>query len=240
MSSENLTPSFKTTRWSVVLTAGNEDPNEARHALEHLTATYWYPLYAYLRRRGNSHDDAQDWTQGFFAHLLEKRDAFKRDEYRGRFRAFLLTSLKNYVANDIAKEQTIKRGGGQVRNIDPEEAQRLFDSESRISSVRSPEEEYERTWARALLQKVLHGLFEPLEEGDRPELFRDLKEQLVGGSRPIADIAEKHGMTETAVKVTLHRLRRRFAQLLRQEIRDTVASNADVEEELRHLLDVLA
>ena len=234
-------PAFVTTHWSVVLTAGRTDTTRARGALERLCQTYWYPLYAYVRRRGYSPEDAQDLTQEFFARLLEHNWIGRADQQRGRFRSFLLSAMNHFLADEWDKARAQKRGGG----IAPVPLQ--FDAaETRYSHEPAdpvtPEQNYERRWALTLLDEVLRRLRTEYEQEGRGELFAALHPCLVGdrSSQPYAELAVKLGISEGTVKSTVHRLRQRYRQLLRDEIAQTVAEPGEVDEELRHLFAVLS
>jgi RNA polymerase sigma-70 factor (ECF subfamily) len=234
-------PAFVTTHWSVVLTAGRSDTTLARDALARLCQTYWHPLYAYVRRLGHSPPDAQDLTQEFFARLLAKNYLAAADESRGRFRSFLLAALKHFLANEWDKASAQKRGGGQIPiSIDPGSAETACSFEP--ADTTTPEKIYERRWALTLLDQVLRRLREEYVRAGREKLFEQLKPTLTEASRTVryAEIAARLGMSEGAVKVAVHRLRLRYREVLRAEIADTVASPAEVEDELRNLFAALA
>ncbi|HEV2319289.1 MAG TPA: sigma-70 family RNA polymerase sigma factor [Verrucomicrobiae bacterium] len=236
---------FATTQWSVVLTAGRAEFQLAQDALETLCRTYWYPLYAYVRRRGYSPPDAEDLTQAFFAWLLERKWLGKADPQRGRFRSFLLTSISNFLSNEWDKTMAQKRGGGKVIPLERDEAENRYTwqplSYSVPESSFTPEQSFEWRWALTLLDLVMSRLSAEFEEDGKKELFEALKPCLLGESvaQPYATLASKLGMTEGSVKVTVHRLRQRYRQLLRDEIASTVAAPEEVDEELRYLFAVL-
>jgi len=234
-------PVFATTHWSVVLKAGDSDPDQARSALSLLCEGYWYPLYAYLRRRGEEPEAARDLTQGFFTDLLRRGDVRAVDPERGRFRAFLLTALKNFAANERERESALKRGGDQAHlSFDFRAAEDRYKLEPRDD--RTPERLFEAQWARELLDRAVDGLrAEYLEEGKR-ELFDRLVPCLAGDleAQPHAEIAAGLEMTAGAVKAAAHRLRQRFRARLHAEIAQTVADPKDVEDELRALFAALA
>jgi RNA polymerase sigma-70 factor (ECF subfamily) len=236
---------FATTQWSVVLTAGRGEFQLAQGALETLCQTYWYPLYAYVRRRGYSPADAEDLTQEFFAWLLERTWLEKADPQRGRFRSFLLTSISNFLSNEWDKARTKKRGGGKVIPLESGEAENRYTwqplSYSIPESSFTPEQSFEWRWALTLLDQVMARMSAEFEQDNKKELFEALKPCLLGESsaQPYATLASKLGMTEGSVKVTVHRLRQRYRQLLRDEIATTVAVPEEVEEELRYLFAVL-
>ena len=229
----------------MVLTAGRGDVAQAQDALEKLCRTYWYPLYAYVRRRGYSPADAEDLTQEFFAWLLERKWLGKADPQRGRFRSFLLTSISNFLANEWDKARTQKRGGGKVISLERDEAENRYTwqplSYCIPESSFTPEQSFEWRWAMTLLDQVMGRLSGEFEQEGKKELFETLKPCLLGESstQPYSAMAAKLGMTEGAIKVTVHRLRQRYRQLLRDEISGTVAAPEEVEEELRYLFAVL-
>jgi RNA polymerase sigma factor (sigma-70 family) len=228
-------PEFATTRWSVVLAAGGASGPGARDALEALCRTYWYPLYAYARRRGQDRQSAEDLTQGFFALLLERGSVADADPQRGRFRTFLLTAFQRFAANEHERATAAKRGGGaKPLPLDFDEGESRFSREP--AHDLTPEREYERRFALALLARVLDRV-----RVERPQ-DADLLPYVggVGDARPYAEIAARRGASEDAVKVAVHRLRKRYRECLRTEIRETVAEDADVDDEIRHLLDVVA
>jgi RNA polymerase sigma-70 factor (ECF subfamily) len=232
---------FATTHWSLVLTATRSDSTSAHVALSHLCAAYWYPLYAYVRRRGHSPQDAQDLTQEFFARLLEKNWLAQADRDRGRFRTFLLSALNHFLANEWDRAHAQKRGG----TVQPIPLQ-LDTAETRYGQEppdpATPEQIYERRWALALLDAVLNRLFEENRSDGKATFFEMLKPCLVGDreAQPYAALAAQLKMTEGAVKVAVHRLRRRYRQLLREEIAGTVESPGEIDGEMRHLLATLS
>jgi len=231
---------FTTTHWSVVIAAGQSDTPQAVEALEKLCGTYWYPIYAYLRRRGHGEQDAQDLAQGFFAQLLERRSIQGVEREKGKFRSFLLASLNYYVADVRDRANAQKRGGGrEVFSLDAQAAEERY----RLEPVdeRSPEKIFEYRWAMALLDQVLARLGQEFAEAGKRELFERLQAFLVEGTgdKTFAELAQEVGMTEEALKKAAQRMRRRYHQLFREEIAQTVASPAEVDEELRHLCAVL-
>lgn len=233
-------PVFVTTHWSVVLTAGRTDTPRAREALARLCQTYWYPLYAYVRRRGCSPQDAEDLTQGFFARLLEHNWVGDADREKGRFRTFLLSALSHFLADEWDKARAKKRGGGVAPLPLPfDTAETRYGQEPAENAT--PEQHFERRWATALLEQVLRGLEQEYEQQGKAQLFAALHSCLVGerATQPYAVLAEKLGTSESAVKSAVHRLRQRYRQLLREEIAHTVAGPGEVDAEMRHLLAVL-
>ena len=232
---------FATTHWSVILAATRSDTPRAQAALARLCQTYWYPLYAYVRRRGYSPYDAQDLTQEFFARFLEHNWLAQADRERGRFRTFLLAALGHFLANEWDKARAQKRGGRvEFVPLQLESAETRYGAEP--ADQRTPEQSYDRRWALALLEEVLHALREEHLAAGTVVLFDTLKPCLVGDreAQPYAALGAQLGMTEGAVKVAVHRLRQRYRQLLRDAIADTVASPEDVNEEMRYLFSVLA
>ena len=232
---------FTTTHWSVLLTAQGESP-AAQEALERLCQKYWWPLYGYVRRQGYSPEEAQDLTQGFFALLLERKDLDAVRREKGRFRSYLLTSLKNFLAKARRRELTVKRGEGRALvPLDELLARERADLEP--ADTLSADRIYERRWALTLLEQVLTRLGEeyraagPAASG----LFEQLKQALTDepGKPSQAKIAEELSMNENAVKQAFYRLRQRYRSLLREEIAQTVAVPGDVEDELRHFIVVL-
>ena len=231
---------FVTTHWSVVLTAGGSDTTRAHGALEKLCRAYWFPLYAYARRRGHSVENAQDLTQEFFARVLEHQWLARADQAKGRFRTFLLTAMERFLANEWDKVRALKRGGGQ-RNIPIQ----LDSAETRYgvepADTQTPEQAFEYRWALALLDEVVGQLEAEFHARDQADVFAALKPCLVGdrAAQPYAELAAKLGMEEGAVKVAVHRLRQRYRELLRAEIANTVDSPGEVDAEMRHLFNVL-
>ena len=232
---------FATTHWSVILTAGQNESQEADAALEKLCRTYWYPLYAFIRRQGHSPHDAQDLTQGFFALLLEKDFVTLADREKGKFRSFLLTALNHYLGDQRDRANAIKRGGGKVMvSLEEQTAEGRWSQEPATNL--SPEMEYEKLWAVTVLQQALIHLRDESDKAGRDQTFEELKPFLEGEARPgdYAAVAAKLGMTANSVAVAVHRLRQRYRELVRAEIAHTVASAEEIEEELRHLFAVLA
>jgi len=232
---ENGRRHFMTTRWSLVLAAAADDSlsADAGDALARLCETYWFPLYAYLRRHGRDVDEAQDLTQAFFTRLLEKRVIRQADPARGRFRAFLLTSLKNFVSNERDRERTAKRGSGIAPvPLELEAAEGRFQLD--VPTDDTPERVFDRQWARTLLDRVMGRLEADTE---RPEVYARLKMYLTGEQpqSSYADAASELAMSEGAVKVRVHRLRKQFRELVRDEIAQTVSSPDEIEDELRYL-----
>lgn len=231
---------FQSTHWTTVFTAGREHLPGARQALERLCASYWYPLYAYVRRQGHAAAEAQDLTQEFFARFLERKYLQLADPERGRFRTFLLTSLKHFLINEWRKSQSLARGGGQkVLSLDAEQGEERFAAEPLTDHA--PDTTYDRRWATTLLRSALTRLGEELAQAGKQETFEHLRGFVWGGDETTgyAAVAERLGMSVGALKVEVHRLRKRFGQLLRAEVARTVATPADIDEELRYLIAVL-
>jgi RNA polymerase sigma-70 factor (ECF subfamily) len=225
---------FATTRWSVVVAAGGPTGAAARAALETLCGAYWYPLYADARRRGASVHDAADLVQGFFAALIEKDWVAAADPQRGRFRAFLVTAFRHHASHEREKDRAQKRGGGEVVSLDVGAAESRFAREPVDETT--PERAFERRYALTLLASVLDRV-----RRERPQ-DADLL-PFVGGpgeARPYAEIAGARGVTEAAVKVAVHRLRAHWREVVRAEVRETVADERDVDDEIRHLMDVVS
>ena len=227
---------FATTHWTVVLAAGQRHTPQADHALEQLCRTYWFPLYAYVRRRGHEKADAEDLVQAFFARFLAKNYLAGLSEERGRFRAFLLAALKNFLINEWKHAQRQKRGGGEtLLSLDWETADTKF--QVAATSEPSPDRAFDREWALALLGKVIERLQAECEAEGKGRLFEQLKAFLAAGKGEAAqaEVAHALGMEEGAVRVAVHRLRKRYRVLLRAEIAQTLSDAAMVDEEMRAL-----
>ncbi len=231
---------FVTTRWSVVLSAGRKSSPHSERALAELCQAYWYPLYAFIRRRGHGKEDAEDLTQAFFAALLEKNPLEGLSEERGRFRAFLLAALKNFLANDHDRRLRQKRGGGAVHlSLDWQDADDRYHVEP--ADPANPELAFDREWALALLRRVVERLGAECAAGGKAEFFDAVKDLLVGGDDSgYGPVAERLGMDAGAVRVAVHRLRRRNRELLREEIAQTLDDPARVNDELAALQAALA
>ncbi len=233
---------FVTTHWSVVLASADQDSPQARAALERLCRTYWYPLYCYVRRRGYSHEDAQDLTQGFLLELLERHSFARADANKGRFRSFLLAALNYFLLDQRDRAGAQKRGGGRptLSFVDAQAA----DERYRVEPVaeRSPDKLFERRWALALLEQVFARLEEELRGAGKGVLFQRLRVFLVEGpgEESYAAVGAEVGMSGEAVRKAVHRMRQRYHELFRDEIAQTVADPALVEEELRYLYAIMA
>jgi RNA polymerase sigma factor (sigma-70 family) len=232
---------FATTRWSLVLAAGRKTSARSAEALTSLCEMYWYPVYAFIRRQGCGADESADLTQEFFVRVLEKNYFHDADPARGRFRAFLCASIRHFLSNERDRARTLKRGGKQPPiSLDVETAEGKYQLEPRDEMT--PEKLFDRRWALILLERVLARLRDEHVSAGKGELFDRLKGFLTGDSTgvPYADVAKAVGMTEGAVKVAVHRLRRRFRELLIQEIAETVSDPADIDAEIEYLLKAVS
>jgi RNA polymerase sigma-70 factor (ECF subfamily) len=224
---------FQTTHWSLVLAAGRDSSPDSRRAMTQLCEAYWFPLYVYVRRRVGNVEDAQDLTQEFFARLLEQNVVAAADPERGRFRSFLLTSLKNFLANEWDKAQAKKRGGGQSPiSLDFARADSRYDLDP--ADHETPERLYGRQWTLTLLEQVLGRLREEHAAAGKLMQFDVLKSFITGGKSAggYGEAAKELGVTEAAAKAAAHRLRKRYRELLRSEIAQTVAEPDDVDDEI--------
>ena len=232
---------FATTHWTVVLAAGEQNSKQADVALEELCRTYWYPLYVYVRRQTPTREDAEDLTQAFFARFLEKNYLADVNSERGRFRAFLLASLKHFLANEWDRANRQKRGGGMTNvPLDWQNADTRYQIDP--PDHLSPDKLYDRAGAVTVLERVLARLRAESVADGKVESFDHLKPFLmVGkGAIPYAQVAESLKLTEGAVRVSVHRLRGRYRDLLRDEVRQTISDPAQVEEEMRALFSAFA
>ena len=231
---------FATTQWTQVLHAGLSDSTSAREALGQLCQIYWYPLYAYARRRGNSPADAEDLTQGFFARLLELNSLAAVRREKGKFRSFLLASLNHYLSDEWDRARAQKRGHGRVISLDANLAEERFSHEP--ADALTPEKLFEKKWAMTLLESVVQKLQGEHESAGKGALFAALRFSIAGGGseESYAELASQLGLSEATLRVTIHRLRQRYRQLLRDEIAQTVANEAEVDDEIRHLFAALA
>ena len=227
---------FVTTHWSVVLSARDKASPHSEAALEQLCRTYWFPLYAFVRRLGHDPHDAQDFTQEFFARLLQKDYLRSAAQEKGRFRTFLLVALKRFLANEWDRQRAQKRGGGAaVLSIDQEQAESRFAAEP--AHALQPDVLFDRHWAMTLLERTLARLQDEYLSSGRAKLFELLRGCLARdeSALPYAEIATRLNLTEAAVKMAVQRLRARYREILREEISGTVSSEAEIEEEIRHL-----
>ena len=231
---------FATTHWSVVLTAGRGESPRAAEALEQLCGTYWYPLYACVRRQGYNPDDAQDLTQEFFAHLLASDYLTRADPQSGKFRSFLLTGLKRFLCDQWDKAHRLKRGGGQkLISFDQQTAEERYRLEP--ADLLTPERLFERSWAATLLERAAGRLRDEYAAAGKAVLYNQLTEFRldVSEQRAYAEVAAELGLSESALKSAIRRLRQRHLQLVRDEIAQTVANPGEVDEEIRYLLTVV-
>ena len=226
---------FDTTRWSLVLAAGDGTSPTARGALDALCRTYWPPIYAYLRRRGFDRRQAEDLTQGFFLKLLEQGGIGRARAERGKFRTFLLSALKNYVVDEHDRESALKRGGGQSPvPLDAKAGEEWLAREP--GHDESPERIFDRRWASTVIARALAQLEQSMTDSVGADRYAALRPFLSEGrSGGYGEVSRTLGIGESAVRVGVHRMRRRFGELLREEVAQTVESAADVEDELRHL-----
>jgi RNA polymerase sigma-70 factor (ECF subfamily) len=232
---------FATTRWSLVLAAGQKPDVRSADALTGLCEMYWYPVYAFIRRQGYRAEECADLTQEFFARVLEKNYFHDADPARGRFRAFLCASIRHFLSNERDRARTLKRGGTLPPiSLDVETAEGTYQLEPRDDLT--PEKLFDRGWALILLERVLARLRDNHAAAGKGELFDHLKGFLTGDSagQPYAEIAKATGMTEGAVKVAVHRLRRHFRDTLIQEIADTVSEPADIDAEIAYLMKAVS
>jgi RNA polymerase sigma factor (sigma-70 family) len=236
---------FPSTHWSVVLAAGRSEaePEMAGAALAELCQVYWAPLYAFVRSRGHTVHDAQDLTQGFFAYVLEHRVYARADRQKGRFRSFLLASLKNFLADAADRERTLKRGGAQIflplHEEQAQKAESLFQTHSGISNE---DRLFDRSWAEALVAAALDRLSADYKREAKEQLFNELRIFIAGGadSPPTyAELADRLGAAESTLRSHVTRLRARYREALRAEVRRTVDTETQVDQELRELLRVL-
>ena len=230
---------FSTTSWSLVLAARDGPTTESQEALAGLCEAYWFPLYAFVRRQGFDAEQSRDLTQGYFTALLEKRYLESVEPGAGRFRSFLLVSLKHFLSKEREKARAVKRGGrAQVISLDGHRAEERYAIEP-VDRL-DPETVFERRWALTVLERAMSRLQREFAEAGKQRRFERLHGFLAGEEprAPYRQVAAELGMSEGAVREAVRRLRQRFGQLLRQEISDTVADPADVDEEVRHLLSV--
>ena len=232
---------FLTTHWSEVVSAGRSDSAEAFAALERLCRSYWYPLYAYVRRRGYGEEQAKDLTQAFFAQVISRHYIAEADPDRGRFRTFLLTSLNHFLANEWDRGQTQRRGGG-LEFVSLDYAREQEERAAEPGHDQTPERLYERRWAEAVLARVLERLRAEFD-GPNVKRFEVLKRFLTEdkGTTSYVEAAGELRVTEQAAKSAIHRLRQRWRELMREEIAATVnvVTGREVEDEIRHLIQVL-
>ena len=228
---------FHTTHWTVVLAAKDGGGTAAPEALARLCSTYWYPLYAFIRHLGCSPHQAEDSTQEFFHHFLKRNSLAHVQQGAGKFRSFLLACLKNFLANERDRAQTQRRGGGhEIVSLDGATAETRYSMEP--IDPRTPEDVFERRWALAVLEQTMVELERECAAGEKAASFRELQGFLPGGGGTVsrAELAAKRGVSVAAIDVAIHRLRQRFGNLLREQVRKTVSSESEIEDELRYLI----
>jgi RNA polymerase sigma-70 factor (ECF subfamily) len=231
---------FATTQWSVVRAVGLENSQAANSALQELCQIYWYPLYTYVRRQGHNADAAADLTQAFFADLLMRDDLKKVDPELGKFRSFLLAAMKHFLMNQWNKAKAQKRGGGKSPlSLDFGEADNRYRLEP--SHAKTPELIYQKQWAKTLLERVQKSLRSEFADRGKAHQFDKLQKFLAGKNEDetLATAAAQLNMSEVAVKVSLHRMRQRFGELLRTEIQQTVSTPEEIDSEIQQLFEVL-
>jgi len=231
---------FETTHWSKVVTAGNTQSSHASEALEFLCRAYWPPIYSYIRSQGHGQADAQDLTQAFFTKLLEKNFWARADSQKGRFRSFLLTALRHFLADEKDRARTVKRGGGYIFiSIDAQAGEEQF-AESMSQSL-SSEEQYDRQWARTVLEEARKKLQRECITSGKSALYDriSLVDGETLGTSSYAEIAQELGMSVSAIKSAVFRLRDRYGELVREEVAHTVSDPTKVPEELKYLLEVI-
>src|SRR6266508_434910 len=232
---------FATTRWSLVLAAGRRKSDRSTEALATLCEIYWYPVYAFIRRQGHDADAARDLTQEFFTRVLEKNYFGDADPSRGRFRAFLLTSIRHFLSNERDRAHALKRGGTTPPlSLDVETAESTYQIEGQDNLT--TEKLFDARWATVLLDRALGRLSQTYADSGKQTLFDRLKGFLTGDSDDVsyAVVAQSLDMTEAAVKVAVHRLRRRFRDALVAEISETVSDPAEIDGEIRYLLGAVS
>jgi RNA polymerase sigma factor (sigma-70 family) len=231
---------FVTTRWSLVLAAGGEESEGSRSAMTRLVETYWYPLYAFARRKGRGPDEACDLTQEFLLALLDRKFLGEADPQKGRFRTFILTAFGRFLVDEWRREHCEKRGGGRrILSLSSIEAEERYRFEP--ADPLTPEQIYERRWAMTILDVAMKRLEDETAAAGRQDLFAAVKPILTGedDSNPYAALGARLGMKDGALRTAVHRLRRRFGALLRAEIAETIADPRDVDDELRYLFRLL-
>jgi RNA polymerase sigma-70 factor (ECF subfamily) len=235
---------FTSTRWTIVLDAGKSQApsHDALNALSELCRLYWRPIFLFLRRQGSNPDDAQDLTQGFFAHLIKSRAYAQADPEKGRFRSFLLGALKHFVAHERSHDRAQKRGGGMILGTLDTASIAEADARATGASYWSPDHVYDREWAETLLRQALDRLAEECSLAGKEELFKQLNSHLSVSSEaaiPYDDLSVRLGRPVTTLRSDVARLRSRYRAILREEVSGTVANASEVDAELRHLCEVL-
>lgn len=231
---------FNTTHWSVVLLAGQQPSAQSAAALESLCRAYWQPIYVFARRKGCMEEDAKDLTQQFFYNLLERNDFSGLDPRKGRFRTFLLTAFTHFLANEYDRASAHKRGGGKIimslEELSHEEIG-LNDPATETSAARG----FDRQWARSVVKQALESLKREMGDSEKDNQFEALKAFLAAEAGPgdYARAAQKLGVADSSVPVLVHRMRQRYRQLVRAQVAQTVTNPAELDEEMRHLFEVL-
>ena len=229
---------FRTTAWDLVRLAGDRHTESGQQALEELCRQYWYPLYAFLRKRGHSKDDAADVVQGFFESILRREGMARVEQRHGRFRSWLLTSLKNYQADEHRKAQTLKRGGDRVQvSLDADEAERRYQLEP-VDDV-APEAAFGRHWVLGILERARDAVEADYTKRKRSDVFQALEPELYTGERANGEGVAALGLSQVALRVARHRLRKRYAEEIRAAARATLGDGLDEEEELHLLLEAV-
>jgi len=233
--------SFATTHWSVVVQAALTDVPEATNALAQLCETYWPPIYSFIRRRGYAPSDAQDLTQSFFAYFLRTKAYARADPVHGKFRSFLLASVKNFLANDWDREQALRRGGDyQFVSLNGETAEAFYDATA--APDLTAERLFDLRWATTLMTGALNSLRQELQGEGKVKLFEQLSSFLTGGSviPSYDEVSARTGLPRATVKTHVHRLRLRYREIVRAQVARTVASSDEIDEELHYLCNILA
>lgn len=230
---------FATTCWTDVFQAANRDAIDGQVALDALCRQYWYPLYSFIRRKGHSESDAEDLTQAFFQFLLEKNSLAKADQLRGKFRTFLLSSVSHFLLNQYRFERAKKRPPDSAATMDFQAAEQRYQQEP-VDQL-TPEKVFDRTWAITLLQASMEDLRQHYQASGKVELYERLSPFLVRDSQnqTYAELASQLGMTESAIKVTIHRMRERSRRLLRDKIAQTVENESQIDQEINELFEIL-
>lgn len=232
---------FNTTQWSLVLRAQRIESNDARSAWDDLIRSYWYPLYAFSRQSGNSNDDAMDLTQGFFVHLISAEGLENVGQQRGRFRTFLLTAFKHYMVNEHHARTAVKRGG-DTRTVSVPGFDAIVELSARSIDFETPEQAFDRTWVHSLLNRVLDRLRGEYAAANKSRLFAAIEPNLTNDNQQQshAEIGQYLQISPAAVAMSIFRMRRRYGEILHEEVSATLEDSCDVEDELRHLLDILS
>ena len=231
---------FQTTHWSVIMKAGQAQSSECTAALERLCGAYWRPIYGFARRKGCGEEDAKDLTQQFFSRLLERNDFAGLNPERGKFRTFLLTAFTHFLSNEFDRSKTLKRGGGKtIVSFDDLSAEQLGQSDLATECV--PAKAFDIRWAQEVLERALARLREEFSAAGKGGQFELLKNFLTADANAseYAAVAQKLGVADASVAVLVHRLRQRYRELVRAEVAQTVSSPTELEEEMRHLFEVL-